>query len=152
MYTTPPPPRASRAATSAVSDAIEPPLVSSPSLPGGMPHHSRSQSSTISSTVDGPEKDTHDVPSRLNPDAIASASAETWFEGELMRANQRGWMLRDVHGTTSPSSRSRAASGSLGPSGGGPPSASRSATASPTATVGAESSVDQCSTSASITR
>ena len=31
-----------------------------------------------------------------------------------MRANQRGWMLRAVHGTTSPSSRSKAASGSPG--------------------------------------
>ena len=34
-----PPPRASRAATSAVNDAIEPPLVSSPSVPAGIPHH-----------------------------------------------------------------------------------------------------------------
>ena len=77
MYTTPPPPRASRAATSAVSDAIEPPLVSKPLVPAGIPHHSRSQSSTVSSTVDGPEEATHDVPSRLNPDATASASADT---------------------------------------------------------------------------
>ncbi len=67
-YTTPPPPRASRAATSAVSDAIEPPLVNSPSVPAGIPHHARSQSTTVSSTVDGPDDATHDVPSRLKPD------------------------------------------------------------------------------------
>ena len=51
--------------------------MSKPSVPGGIPHHSRSQSSTVSSTVDGPEEATHDVPSRLNPDATASASADT---------------------------------------------------------------------------
>ena len=47
-----------------------------------------------------------------------------------MRANQRGWMFRAVHGTTSSNSRSSAASGSPGASGGGPPSASRNASAS----------------------
>ena len=46
-------------------------------VPAGMPHQSRSQSSTVSSTVDGPEEATHDVPSRLNPDATASANTDT---------------------------------------------------------------------------
>ena len=76
-YTTPPAPRDSRAATNAVRDAIEPPLVSRPSVPTGIPHHPRNQSSTVSSTVDGPDDATQDVPSRLKPDEIASASAET---------------------------------------------------------------------------
>ncbi len=55
-----------------------------------------------------------------------------------MRANQRGWMFRAVHGTTSSNSRSSATSASPGASGGGPPSASRSAAGSPIATVGCD--------------
>jgi hypothetical protein len=31
----------------------------------------------VSSTVDGPDAATHDVPSRLKPDATASASVDT---------------------------------------------------------------------------
>ena len=151
-YTTPPPPRDSRAATSAVSDAIDPPLTSKPSVPAGIPHHERSQSTTASSTVDGPEDATQDVPSRLNPDDTASARNDTEFDGEEIRANQRGWMFVAVHGTTSSSSRSNAALASPGASGGGPPSASASSAGSPTATVGCVSRDDQCSTIRSITR
>ena len=44
--------------------------------PAGIPHQPRSQSITVSSTVDGPDAAIHDVPRRLKPDDAASASAE----------------------------------------------------------------------------
>ena len=97
----------------------------------------------MSSIVEGPEAATHDVPSRLKPDAAVSASVETKFEGEPMRAKKRGWIDREVHGSTSSKRRSSAASASPGASGAAPPTAARSAAASPITTGGWESSVSQ---------
>ena len=49
------PTRACRAATTAINVAVEPPDVSSPLVPPGMPSHWRNQSSTTSSISLGPE-------------------------------------------------------------------------------------------------
>ncbi len=97
----------------------------------------------MTSIVEGPEAATHDVPSRLKPDATVSAKVDTKFDGDPMRAKKRGWIDRDVHGSTSSKSRSNAASGSPGASGASPPRTERSAAASPTTTGGWESSVSR---------
>ena len=57
--------------------ATEPPVVSTPWAPSGSPQISRSQSSTTSSTVAGPDPPVQEPEKTLNPAAAASASAPT---------------------------------------------------------------------------
>ena len=71
----PSPSRASRATANPIRLAIEPPEVSTPAVPAGIPVHSRSHSSTVSSTVDGPDPLVHEPLKALTPAAAASASA-----------------------------------------------------------------------------
>ena len=63
------------AATTAVSVAVDPPEVSSPPVPAGMPSHCRNQSSTTSSSSLGPDATVHTPAKKLYP--VASQSPIT---------------------------------------------------------------------------
>src|SRR5687768_2500027 len=71
-----------RAATTAVTVAAEPPLVSNPPAPSGIPIHCRNHSSTVSSTSFGPAATDHTPAKKLNP--VASQSPITaGYVGQL---------------------------------------------------------------------
>ena len=77
-YTTEPgdgPPAASRATSSAVRLAAEPPLTSTPAVPAGSPSQPRNQSMTSSSTWAGPADSSHAPQYGLAAAAVSSASA-----------------------------------------------------------------------------
>ena len=84
-YATPGPSTA-RAVASAVTLASEPPLASTPSVPSGMPSSERSQSSTTSSTVAGPEPPFHDAAMALKPVPSQSPSTPAKDDGPGTRA------------------------------------------------------------------
>ena len=78
MYTTlspEGPPAASRATSSAVRLAAEPPVTSRPAVPAGIPSHVRNQSITSSSTWLAPADSIHAPQYGLAEAAINSASA-----------------------------------------------------------------------------
>ncbi len=68
--------------------------MSTPAVPAGIPHQSRSQSSTVSSTADGPEPPVQDPANAFTPAAAASASAPTYVLGLPIRAKKRRWSAR----------------------------------------------------------
>ncbi len=69
------PPAASRATSSAVRLAAEPPFTSTPAVPAGRPSQPRNQSMTSSSTCVAPADSSHAPQYRLAAAAVSSASA-----------------------------------------------------------------------------
>jgi hypothetical protein len=70
--------------------ATDPPVTSTPSLPSGSPQTERSQSSTTSSTVDGPDPPVHEPVNTLKPDATRSPKTLMKLLGLPIRAKNLG--------------------------------------------------------------
>ena len=90
-----------RPAAKPIRLAIEPPEVSTPEAPSGIPHHARSHSITVSSTADGPEPPVQDPVKAFTPAAAASASAPTYVLGLPIRGEGRPGYEHLVHGSAS---------------------------------------------------
>ncbi len=144
--------RSSRATTSAVRLATEPPLTKSPPAPSGRPQRRRSQSTTTSSTCAGPGPSSQVPQNGLRPAARASATTPTKLLGLGTKAKKRGWPMCPWKGATSRSKRARTANGSAGPSGGGSSSRAASGARGVCRVTGSSRSPAQRATSRSIAR